>query len=162
MYFVVSLCLGKQLDHWAYLAILGYVGPTWAMSAPIGLMLSHFGVWSGKSWDHILAIWDIFILWFVLALVGQELGPLGLAILGYARTFLATTVSAYLEPCWATLEQTPGKHGRRFFAQQQPAQQGHPPGMAEQQGTQLELAWGSSQCSKRGQTRGQASQHSSI
>ena len=64
--------------------------------------------------------------------------------------------------------------------QPQPVQQGHPPNTAAfatlQQGlilrhrpntaagqpVQQGLAWESSQCSKRGQTQGQASQHSSI
>ena len=66
------------------------------------------------------------------------------------------------------------------LGQQQPVQQGHPPNTAAfatlQQGlflrhrpntaagqpVQQGLAWESSQCSKRGQTQGQASQHSSI
>ena len=190
----------------------------------------------GKSWDHIGLI---------------------LAIFGYVGTFLATLApySAYLEPCWAALEQGRPAHGRRsastaaasaastptghgraagrhfgtaarpqigtpimvqvsqhsskqtwqevsrhssrhqpasasqpwqqgpnlgHLGQQQPVQQGHPPNTAAfatlQQGlilrhrpntaagqpVQQGLAWESSQCSKRGQTRGQASQHNSI
>ena len=46
--------------------------------------------------------------------------------------------SAYLEPCWAALEQgRPANMAGGQPAQQQPAQQGHPPGMAEQQGHTL-------------------------
>ena len=81
MYFVVcvGLCwarVGTILGlFWAILGMLGHFGQRWHR---IGLMLSHF---SG-------------ILWFLLAFVGQELGPFW----------------AYLGPFWAML----GHFGQRW------------------------------------------------
>ena len=81
MYFVVcvGLCwarVGTRLGlSWA---ILGYVGTFSATLAPYWVMLSHFSC----------------ILWFLLAFVGQELGPYW----------------AYLGPFWAML----GHFGQRW------------------------------------------------
>ena len=160
---------GQELGpYWAYLA------PFWAMLGHcglcrhhIGLMLSHFGVFcglcwplSGKSWDHILAMLGHF--YFVVSVgpcwarVGTILG-LSWAILGYVGTFLATLApySAYLEPCWAALEQgRPANMAGGQPAQQQPAQQGHPPGMAEQQGHTIGTSVGEQPVQQAGSNTG--------
>ena len=118
MYFVVCLCwarVGTILG--LSCTILGYVGPLWAMSAPYWAHVEPFWciLWLcwpllGKSWDHILAmlghfgprwhhIWLMLshfsgILWFVLALVGQELGPYW----AYLGPFWA--MLGHFGPCW--------------------------------------------------------------
>ena len=273
VYSVVCICLcwarvGTTLD--LSCTILGYVGPLWAMSAPcwahveafwciLWFVLAFVGFW--PRWDilgHVCTIFGlcraILVVFCGLCwpLLGKSWDHIGLILGNFwlVGTFLAPLApySAYLEPCWAALEQgRPANRAGGQPAQQQPAQQGHPPGMAEQQGhtlaqqqghklghpswcrsastaankhggrwagtavdtartptclghlgqqqpvqqghppntaafatlqqrlivrhrpntaagqpVQQGLAWESSQCSKRGQTRGQASQHSSI
>ena len=76
LWFVLAF-VGQELGpYWAYLgpfwamAMLGHFGQRWHH---IGLMLGHFVVFCGLRMpllSHFRCI-----LWFVLAFVGQELGP---------------------------------------------------------------------------------------
>ena len=164
--------------------MLGHFAPRWHH---IWLMLGHFSgiglYWPllGKSWDPYWAYLGPFLAmlghfwqrWHRIALILNHVGPRwskdARQTWQEVSQHSSSQRSKDTRRAWQSSRDTLWHSSKAtnwntaaFATLQQGLILRHRPNTAAGQPVQQGLAWESSQCSKRGQTRGQASQHSSI